>query len=618
MNRYQRLRTRVKNRGLKRCGFVFSIVGSLAFLSGCGEGTPGSTAVGKPNVLVIVVDDLGYHDLGFQGNDDLQTPHIDRFFRQSAVFTKNYADATCQPFRNALLTGESPVSGGFIPTSIGIAAEVETVPERMRDAGYRTEHIGKWHQGWLVPEAWPLQQGYDYFFGFLFQRLLQGPEDGFGLETGGDSYFNPWLMENNQEAVRFEGHLTDLLADRVVERLWDLSTTQQPWFMNYWLYAPHSPIQPSESFVEDASAAGRYRALIRQMDFNVGRVLAALEQSGQMERTIVVFVSDNGGTNREINNNAPFSGVKTTYLEGGLRTPLAIRVPGQPHQTIGSPVTALDLADTVLAIGGAQRGESSPGRDVRRLINGQNWPERPNYWEGNHFTGPYQVGVLSANGRWRYGEGPDSEQVLFDLWNDPLAQQNLAPTASGQELISQELLPGFAGWHNAQVLKNKGEVLPGQFDIIPGGLRNTPGLSRVSWGLGVRSNMAAEASFVQADVATLRVAEGQVDARVYGLELTGELPAQQTCMPVVLSTFGLHPGVRSDIYSVRVSLYVGDSLVDQGVVELPSLGNGYQNDIRVAAEGESAANFIVWGESVRPEDSLRRAGVQRLQPHLCP
>ena len=309
------------------------LCGVLAVLaSGCGDH---STQRRRPNVLLIVADDMGYNDLAINnGNTAIHTPALDDLARQGIRFTRHYADAVCSPARAALLTGQYAARNNYEPNGRGMSPQLITLAEALRDNGYQTWHIGKWHIGDTLRDAWPDRQGFEHWFGFLNQWLLAGAHRNGKLIRVQPRYNDPWLITDGDAGQRYPGHLDDILTDKAIATLGALAEGTQPWFINLWYYAPHAPVTPAADFAAQypSTPAGRYRALVHQLDANVARVLEGLRASGQLESTVVIFVSDNGGTNHEIDSNYPFFGNKATFHEGGLRTPLLIRLPGQERR----------------------------------------------------------------------------------------------------------------------------------------------------------------------------------------------------------------------------------------------------------------------------------------------
>ena len=338
-----------------------------------------------PNILLILTDDLGNNDIASWGDGTAPTPTLDKLSRESLRFRRHYTDSTCSVSRAALLTGRAPVNINFQPDGLALSADLPTLPKSLKALGYRTYHIGKWHvgEGIEYPTTWPLQQGFDQWFGMFNHFLLRGPDVN-GIWVGQKpTYLNPWLQKNNEPARQYNGHLDDLLTDYAVEVI-NASRHHQPWFVNLWLFSPHLPLEPSERFRArfPDTEQGRYLAVLSQLDSNVNRVLATVEKSGQLDNTIIVFSSDNGSPNVGRDNNWPLDGIKATYKEGGVRTPLLILWPGHYENAEVDAISHItDIYPTLLSMAGGEAPTDIDGVNLLKIISGQ--PEtgdRELYW----------------------------------------------------------------------------------------------------------------------------------------------------------------------------------------------------------------------------------------------
>jgi len=294
----------------------------------------------QPNILFILADDLGYADLSCYGRRDFTTPNIDRIAANGMRFMQAYANsAVCTASRVALITGryqyrlavglEEPLSSR-LPRKLGLPPEHPTLPSILKQAGYRSALIGKWHLGSL-PDFGPLQSGYDHFYGFR-----AGVLDYFTHKYGPPSSDTEDLWEGDVK-IRQTGYLTNLLGNRAVDIVNGCARSGQPFLLSLHFNAPHWPWEAPGDEAEaqrltslfhlDGGTQRTYRRMIQQMDLQIGRVLQALDTNGAAENTIVVFTSDNGG--ERYSDTWPFTGRKTELLEGGLRIPVVIRWPGR-------------------------------------------------------------------------------------------------------------------------------------------------------------------------------------------------------------------------------------------------------------------------------------------------
>ncbi|HBJ82806.1 MAG TPA: arylsulfatase, partial [Verrucomicrobiales bacterium] len=299
----------------------------------------------RPNVLVIIADDLGWNDVGFHSKS-ATTPHLDRFAKEGIELQRFYTYAVCSPARAGLLTGQMPRRFGIThvvgPQQPGLPRDVATLPETFRAAGYRTSLIGKWHLG---KARGPSDSGFDHFYGFM------GAEIDYFKHTAIRSEQTDW--QRNGKTVVEEGYSTDLLADEAV-RLLQEQAKGRPFYMQVAFNAPHIPLAAPESFVEKhKNGGGLYAAVIDAMDSAIGRILAELDRQKLRDNTLVVFFSDNGADLR-LSRSTPLSRGKDTIYEGGIHTPCVIRWPGRvaAGATSKQPVSVQDLFPTLAGAAG--------------------------------------------------------------------------------------------------------------------------------------------------------------------------------------------------------------------------------------------------------------------------
>ncbi len=394
----------------------------------------------RPNIIFIMADDLGWADLSCYGREDYETPAIDELAAGGIRFTHAYANsAVCTATRVALMTGryqyripiglEEPLQG----RDIGLPPEHPTIASLLRDNGYRTALVGKWHLGDL-PKYCPLKSGYDIFWG-----IRGGGVDYFTHELNGMN--DLWDGETNIDRV---GYLTDLLGDRSVEVLEDYAKDDAPFFLNLNFTAPHWPWEGPEDEAEsrrlkekaddpmpiqhwDGGDIATYGKMMRNMDDNIRKVMDALDRLGQADNTVVVFTSDNGG--ERFSKTWPFVGKKTELLEGGLRVPVIVRWPGvaKPGTVSEEQLMTMDWLPTFMAAAGGAPDRRFPtdGLDVTPAISGNPLPERTLFWRfANHDQ------KAARRGNYKYLQmGPNA--FLIDVVADPMERANLKDRQAG-------------------------------------------------------------------------------------------------------------------------------------------------------------------------------------------
>lgn len=401
----------------------------------------------QPNILLILADDLGVNDIGSWGDGTAPTPTLDALSRESVRFRQFYTDSTCSVSRAALLTGRQPVNIGFEPDGLGLSPDLSTLPKTLKSLGYQTHHIGKWHVGEAdeYPQTWPLKQSFDDWFGMYNHFRLRGPEpDGSWVRKPG-THINPWLHDNNMPARQYTGHLDDLLTDRAVSVI-KKAAPGKPWFINLWLYSPHHPFEPSETFRKQFpdTEAGRYLALLSQLDSNVARLIQALKSTGQSNNTIVIFTSDNGGFNIGRDNNWPLIGTKNTYLEGGVRVPLLIHYPHTANRhDVYASTHITDLYPTIIGMLGGKIEQEVDGLDLTALINAKGEiPERNFYWaRDNKDWGMNYAGAIR-------GEGGFSRDTFGALESFPITGgiKQIPNSAVGRTFSREEASSQIREW----------------------------------------------------------------------------------------------------------------------------------------------------------------------------
>ncbi|MBK3517099.1 sulfatase-like hydrolase/transferase [Carboxylicivirga marina] len=427
----------------------------------------------QPNLVVIMTDDMGYADVGFNGCTDIPTPQIDKIADQGVRFTQGYVTfPVCGPSRAGFLTGRYQDRFGFTtnpsidpnnPIS-GLPVEEETMAQVLRKANYKSAIVGKWHMG-THPNFHPLERGFDYFYGFL---------------SGGHNYLHDQLYLNdlsevtkrwewyrtkiieNRTKVETDDYLTDELSDAAVEFINEKVEKDQH-FMLYLAYnAPHTPMQATEKYlsrfpnIEDKKRK-TYAAMVSAVDDGVGRVLNALQEGGVDENTIVVFLSDNGGAHNNASDNGPLRGLKGDLFEGGIRVPFAMRWPGviPAGQTYEKAISSMDVMATIVSQNNISINAERPldGVDLIPYLTGETEEEPHDYlfwrkWEQNAMAILHQNTKLVAN-----SDQNENTPELFNLNSDLGEQNNLR---SSDEATSESLMKEWEGWN----LQLKDRVFP--------------------------------------------------------------------------------------------------------------------------------------------------------------
>jgi len=392
------------------------------------------SASDKPNVVLIMTDDQGYGDLGFHGNEMIDTPVLDRLAAQSVRFERFFVCPYCTPTRAALMTGRYPVRTGVAAVTRGletVRSEEVTIAEVLQKAGYATGCFGKWHIGEHYPSH-PNGQGFEEFFG-----MPQGHWD---------NYFDP-MLDHNGRKVETRGFISDVITDyalRFVEE-----HRNGPFFCYLPYNAPHTPLQVPDRYFDKYKARGldnrtaAIYGLVENVDENIGRMLAKLDELDLAQRTVVFFLSDNGAEGPEGSRyNAGMRGMKGTAHEGGMRVPLFVRWPGRfKADTTVKPIAAhVDLLPTIAELCGVANPETLPldGRSLVPLLThrGGDWPDRTIFartagWRSVlSFTEPavrdlHTIGKTVRTQRWRAVDDGEGWQ-LYDMWNDPSQERNIA------------------------------------------------------------------------------------------------------------------------------------------------------------------------------------------------
>lgn len=334
-----------------------------------------------------MADDLGYGDSrAWYPASDKDTPTLNALADQGVKFTRFYTDSTCSTSRAALLTGMHPARLGFQPVARGISSELVTLPEYLQEQGYRTGLIGKWHVGEWYAQAQPGQQGFQQFYGYLNQWLLQGPVDGVPtLRT--PVYDDAWLENERGEGERTTGYLPDVLTARARAWIAEFAKSKQPWFLMYATPLPHAPLAPPPELRQQnpvADSAEIYRAMVVHFDRNLAELMAELDATDQLKNTLVIVLSDNGAPLSRHGSNAGFVGGKNQYAEGAVRTPLLWLEPQDQKVWLGSQVKKMQVDEPVFITDIFPTLQRRIGGEVRIASDGidlfERLPARALHW----------------------------------------------------------------------------------------------------------------------------------------------------------------------------------------------------------------------------------------------
>jgi arylsulfatase A-like enzyme len=409
----------------------------------------------QPNVLFIITDDQGYGDFSIHGNTHLQTPHIDQLAAESVRFDRFYVNSFCAPTRAALLTGRWPLRTGCHGVTHNAEAmkpsEV-TIAEALHERGYRSACIGKWHNGEQYPFT-PMGQGFD---------------DAFGFNNGHwNNYFDPVLLRGSRPE-QTKGYITDVFTDEAMKFI---SANQAGPFFCYLSYnAPHSPYQVPDKYFDKFKAKGfddtlaAFYGMCENIDDDVGRLLSHLESLQLADNTIVLFLTDNGGTAGVKTYNAGMRGGKTSVHEGGSRVPLFMRwssAKWQPH-VVKPIVSHIDLFPTLLDLCGVKSptGPKMDGITLRPLLektDNSGWPERTLFTHNpidktNKFPGAVrtqryrlvrEIKGPAGGSKAKANDASATRWQLYDMETDPGQTKNIA---ADQPDIVQQLCDQYDAW----------------------------------------------------------------------------------------------------------------------------------------------------------------------------
>ncbi len=410
----------------------------------------------KPNIIIILADDLGWADTQTYGNKFIETPNLNKLAAEGIKFNRAYAAAPlCSPTRASIITGTNPARlnltehlHGYAPAPptqklitprivTGLPTETLTLPEALKTNGYKTAHFGKWHLG--SGKSSPAENGFDVVYG--------GGAEGLPM-----SFFYPFFNGKPYHDLLTDTKEGDYLDDALTNKTLKYIAAQkgQPFFLELNFYSPHVPIEGKKELVAKYEAKKQqlkttfpepeYAAMVENIDYNVGRLINFLKENGLDKNTVVIFTSDNGGLHVEEvpafakhtppTTNAPLKGGKGYIYEGGIREPFIFWSPGmgiKPHVNNKAIISSDDVFNTCMQL--ANTNQKSPdGQSFVNILKGKKQAERTLFWHFPHYSPQRGLpGAVALQGRYKLIEWYETRQKeLFDLAADEGEQNNIA------------------------------------------------------------------------------------------------------------------------------------------------------------------------------------------------
>jgi len=408
----------------------------------------------KPNIVHIVADDLGWKDVGFNGCTDIKTPNLDALAVGGAKFSQFYVQPMCTPTRAALMTGRYPFRYGLQtivipgPAGYGLDTNEFLMPQCLKDAGYTTAIIGKWHLGHADIKYWPKQRGFDYQYGAMIGEV--------DYYTHSDAGVLDWFRNN--QPVKEKGYATQLIGAEAVKYI-NAQGADKPFYLYLTFNAPHTPYQAPKEYVDRYksiadSTRRAYAGMISCLDDEIGRVVAALDKKGLRDNTLILFHSDNGGTKNAMFagqmadlsktkipcDNGPYRDGKGSLFEGGCRVAALANWPGHiKAQTVDGIIHAVDMYPTFAALAGASTARCKPLDGVNvwsTIAEGKPSPRTEVIYNVEPFRGAVRQGDWKLIWRSLIPTSVD----LYNLTEDPYEKNNVAAAHPDRVAAMQERL----------------------------------------------------------------------------------------------------------------------------------------------------------------------------------
>lgn len=400
----------------------------------------------KPNILIILADDLGYHDVSYYGTEYVRTPNIDLLCKSGMRFDKFYANSpVCSPTRASLMSGRYPEMVG-VPGLVRSTPEsnfgylkpdARLLPRQLKEANYKTAIIGKWNLGLESPNL-PNEKGFDFFHGFLDDMM----ENYYTHVRNGRNF-----MRENFKEINPAGHASDIFTSWATDYIKGQKNSKDPFFLYLAYNAPHFPVEPPPDWLAKVKAREpglseqrtRLVALIEHMDDGIGKVIQSLKDAGKYENTLIIFLSDNGGNLDVGANNGDLKDGKQSMYEGGLRVPAVFVWPNhiKPGSVNTERIATMDIYPTLSEIAGAKINHPIDGRSFLSILKNPELklPDRLLFFTrregGVRYGGQTIQAVIS--GEWKLLQNsPYTPYEIYNLQNDPLEQLDLSKSEPEQ------------------------------------------------------------------------------------------------------------------------------------------------------------------------------------------